>query len=244
MLVRDIETVGTSRTDEGASLSSYIAFVLGMRPGSLLDVGFGHGELLRAAHDLGIPSYGIDVNDASRPLLENTDVKVFVANAESPGGPSDSFDFVTVRHTLHHLRNPGKCLQELARLARSLVIASEIQWDLSTPENELASLIDHWHKKVDRHNGMYHRNPITVDEMTRLGHRAGLRPIIRLRFIDPQNASQETVASAIASRLRTADIHKDLHIEGLKLLERIRRQKVANRISETVVFRKIDHERR
>ncbi|WP_255768602.1 class I SAM-dependent methyltransferase [Pseudarthrobacter sulfonivorans] len=236
--------IGTSRLDEAESLRAYIAFVLGMQPQSLLDIGFGHGELLKAADERGIRSYGIDVNDGPHPLLQGSGVKTFRANAENPGGPSNSFDFVTIRHTLHHLPSPRRCLEEARRLARALIIVSEVQWDMSKPENALASNIDHWHKKVDRHLGVFHENPLEIEEILNLGQSVGMAPVTRVRFTGVMKADNHTIASQLSSRLSGLDEHPDLQSEGLMLLEMSRHEETASRISETVVFRKDQTERR
>jgi len=103
------------------------------RPGMLLDVGFGSGSFLRAAHSMGYRIAGVDLNvDRFKPDIECE----LRQGTLRPGlFPDRSFDVVTAHHVLEHvedlsqvlrvihglLRNDGYLLIELPHDLKSLV---------------------------------------------------------------------------------------------------------------------------
>src|SRR5687767_12350366 len=98
--------------------------LLEMRPGTVvLDVGCGIGDEVRAMAERAGRAVGVD---ASRPLIEEArrrttteqDASFKVGDALALPFDDDRFDGVRTERTLQHVKDPGKALAEMARVAR------------------------------------------------------------------------------------------------------------------------------
>lgn len=96
--------------------------------GNLLDIGCGIGTFLRLAKKEGFEISGTEISEyASRYVKENLSIDVFRGNIEELDFPSDSFDVLTMWHTLEHLPNPKAALAAVHRILKRdglLVIAT------------------------------------------------------------------------------------------------------------------------
>jgi SAM-dependent methyltransferase len=118
--------------------------LLELRPGTaVLDVGCGTGDEVRAMAARTGRAVGLD---ASRPLVEEArrrtdtdqDVTFKVGDALALPFDDDSFDGIRTERTLQHVKDPGKALEEMRRVARpgAPVVAIEPDWDTLTLEGE------------------------------------------------------------------------------------------------------------
>lgn len=84
----------------------------------LLDVGFGAGDLLRAAARAGWDAEGVEV---SRPAVENavrSGLNVHHGELAKMQFPDDYFDVVTAVEVLEHVPEPSQLCHEIARIVR------------------------------------------------------------------------------------------------------------------------------
>jgi 2-polyprenyl-3-methyl-5-hydroxy-6-metoxy-1,4-benzoquinol methylase len=86
----------------------------------VLDVGAGSGRHSYEAHRLGARVVAVDVGDAIHVARRNlpTDVMTVQADAEELPFRDAAFDLVMAIGVLHHLPDPRRALQSLARLVR------------------------------------------------------------------------------------------------------------------------------
>jgi ubiquinone/menaquinone biosynthesis C-methylase UbiE len=96
--------------------------------GNLLDVGCGIGTFLRLAKQEDFEIFGTEISEyASRYIKKKLRIDVFRADLEELDFPPDSFDVLTMWHTLEHLPNPKAALEEINRILKRdglLVIAT------------------------------------------------------------------------------------------------------------------------
>ncbi|MGB9715902.1 MAG: class I SAM-dependent methyltransferase [Thermodesulfovibrionales bacterium] len=84
---------------------------------NVLDIGCGAGELLLRLKELGCNAYGIDIDEmTSKYLREVMNLNVITCDIENGTSfQSDFFDVVIMRHSLEHVYNPQKVLNEIRR---------------------------------------------------------------------------------------------------------------------------------
>ncbi|NIM90466.1 MAG: methyltransferase domain-containing protein [Candidatus Aminicenantes bacterium] len=96
--------------------------------GHLLDVGCGIGTFLKLAKEEGFGISGTEISEyASRYVKENLRIDVLRGDIEELDFPPESFDVLTMWHTLEHLPNPKAALKEINRILKReglLVIAT------------------------------------------------------------------------------------------------------------------------
>jgi len=95
------------------------AFLDDMTPGTLLDVGCGRGHLGAGMQEEGWVVRGPDFDpQAAAYVTQNHGFPVDVGELHEIAYPADSFDAVTVRHVIEHIREPVQFLRECWRVLR------------------------------------------------------------------------------------------------------------------------------
>ena len=130
--------------------------LLAQNPVSVLDVGAGSGELLRALGARGVEACGLDRASPRLEQLEREGLCVLAGSAEELPFERDAFDWVTLRHVPHHLARPEVGLAEAVRVARRGVLLAEPSFDDSLPSQRAARLLDVWEKRQHRRRGRIH----------------------------------------------------------------------------------------
>jgi SAM-dependent methyltransferase len=109
-----------------------IGVLLGLGPGSLLDLGSGRGAFLWSLLDAipAIPVTAIDLLDHRARDLHTVHLggvdRLHVARASATRMPfdADTFDGVTFLETLEHIPDPQSALNEAVRIARRFIVLS------------------------------------------------------------------------------------------------------------------------
>lgn len=86
--------------------------------GHLLDVGFGAGTLLEAAHRAGWQAFGVEVSQRAADHVRAMGFEVVCGTLAEAQYPSNYFDVVTASEVLEHVVDPQTILQEIARVLR------------------------------------------------------------------------------------------------------------------------------
>jgi SAM-dependent methyltransferase len=142
------------------------------RPGYLLDVGCGTGEVLAAARHAGWRVQGVEpVADAARHAREQRGLDVSAATLPGSGLPERSFDVVSAFHVLEHMPDSLDFLSMLARWAR--------------PGGHVVVEVPNYDSAIRRHHGerwsslrpLEHLVHFTPETLRGAFERAGLRPV-------------------------------------------------------------------
>ena len=90
----------------------------GIINGSLLDVGSGTGEVLRAARDRGWTTQGVEPERTAADLARSRGLDVRIAHLEESGLPERTYDVVTAFHVLEHVPDARAFLETIQEWAR------------------------------------------------------------------------------------------------------------------------------
>ena len=139
--------------------------------GKILDVATGDGEFVRTLmktlkdYDsfVGVDSSKKEVESARKQLKEQP-VKILEMNAEALHFENDLFDTVCISHSLHHLENIDKVLDEMKRVLtpNGYFIVQEQFSDGKQTEAQKTSILQHqWDAKIDSLLGLSHHKTLT-----------------------------------------------------------------------------------
>jgi SAM-dependent methyltransferase len=202
--------------------------------GRILDVATGTGEFIielvkgfRSFRD----AIGIDISlkliqSASANINENG-ITFQVMNAEQLAFGDDTFDTVAIRHSLHHLRKAEVVLSEMVRVLKpgGLFIVREVVQDKKTKSPNPHTELHHWFAEVDRMHRIDHNETFTLEEITAMVWRLGLRGIeIREQSASVNPSDQAKILESFAGkcdlyldRIKHTPKFKKLAKKGLKL---------------------------
>ena len=87
--------------------------------GTLLDVGAASGVFVKMAVDVGIDAVACDFShEALAYAREHFQLRTLACPAEAIDAPNDSYDVVTMFHTIEHLPDPLQVLREMRRVLK------------------------------------------------------------------------------------------------------------------------------
>lgn len=88
-------------------------------PGSILDVGCGRGLMLASLKARGWSCAGTEVSDQLAARLRERGIAVYAAaNLADCHLPAESFDVITLWHSLEHVAHPAQTTREVSRLLK------------------------------------------------------------------------------------------------------------------------------
>jgi 2-polyprenyl-3-methyl-5-hydroxy-6-metoxy-1,4-benzoquinol methylase len=98
------------------SIAAHIARLV--KPGRLLDVGSHTGNLHPPLLRRGYEVTGVDIDPAAVEIARRAGREVLLTDLFEATFPAASFDVVTMIHTLEHLDDPNRVIEEIARVLR------------------------------------------------------------------------------------------------------------------------------
>ncbi len=94
-------------------------YLADIKPGKLLDVGCGNGDLLSKFRDLGWDVQGQDTDIKAKEFAEkNYNLTVHLGTLESIGFADNTFDAIIVNHVIEHIIDPIALLLECYRILK------------------------------------------------------------------------------------------------------------------------------
>ncbi len=94
-------------------------YLADIKPGKLLDVGCGNGDLLAKFRDLGWDVQGQDTDIKAKEFAEkNYNLTVHLGSLESIGFTENTFDAIILNHVIEHIINPIALLSECYRILK------------------------------------------------------------------------------------------------------------------------------
>jgi SAM-dependent methyltransferase len=220
--------------------------------GKVLDVCTGEGDfistLMKTLKDF--ESFiGVDIShedlETARKQFEGQPVQLLEMSAESLNFDDNSFDTVSIAHSLHHLQHPNKALAEMKRVLKpgGHLIVLEMYQDGEQEPAQLTHIVEqNWSTKIDLlfdirpHVPLLTRmvikkflEPLNFQELTILESSRYVKCLFctqRVRCEDPLHPELvddfiEGIDSELA-RLENLDGVDELRAEGGKLKERVK----------------------
>jgi SAM-dependent methyltransferase len=197
--------------------------ILALAPGSLLDVGCGDGELLRAAALAGCThNAGIEVDEKIVSKHREQGLDIHLGRAEALPFDDHSFDVVTFDYVAHHLEYLDRALLEAARVSRRAVFVLDPWYDVTIASQQVALDFDNWLKVIDRRQGLVHNPCVSVAQLTApLLMLGGFRIDYRYRLI-LQRMPLSRMETLAHERLGAIHGSPDLEMELAHLMDRAR----------------------
>lgn len=161
-------------------LDRFVGRLLGERPGSVLDVGCGRGDLVRRCGAAGVAALGLEGEAEHVEVLAAAGLDARQGRAEELPFEPASFDWVTLRHVPHHLDDPPRAVAEALRVARVGVLLAEPWYDRSIPAQDVGWGVDQWLRADDRRLGKVHGVGFSAAELADLVLRAEPRATLAL----------------------------------------------------------------
>lgn len=201
----------------------FLERVMSLSPESLLDVGCGEAELMKAAAAAGCPRCtGIEPDEATASTLREQELDVRAARAEALPFGDRSFDVVTFEYVAHHVEFLERALLEAARVARRAVLILEPWYDVTIPAQRAAQDFDDWMKVIDRRLGRVHNPCVEPARMAAtFGAQCGFRIDYSCRLLSrevPMSRIESTARGQLATVGGCSELERDL----VRLLDRVR----------------------
>jgi ubiquinone/menaquinone biosynthesis C-methylase UbiE len=141
--------------------------------GKILDIATGSGQFIHFLME-NLKSYksftGIDMreNKQINTVFEDKPITFQKMDAYQLQFPNESFDTVTISHSLHHFEQPKKIFEEMKRVLKNsgyMIIHEMIADGKPTPAQQSHIKIHHWFAKMDRKNDVYHSDTYKRKEL-------------------------------------------------------------------------------
>lgn len=104
------------KTDYPEKLATHLRDIWYTNTGTLLDIGCGRGDMLKALHDVGFNVSGVDISPASADACKPHPVKIVNLESNSIPFQDQEFDFIFSKSVIEHLHNPMPFLTETHRV--------------------------------------------------------------------------------------------------------------------------------
>jgi ubiquinone/menaquinone biosynthesis C-methylase UbiE len=168
----------------------------------VLDIGTGDGLFIRTLAEL-YPRAAFTGIDPSEDALENAR-QTFPVNgysflkmsSEKLAFDDNRFDMTSMSNALHHLSSPEKALAEMKRVTKheGWMVISEIVSDNLNPAQENQKLFHHHRSKIDRLNGIYHRDTYSRNEILNLLRDNQIIPEVQFEYLRKEKPDSDADA--------------------------------------------------
>lgn len=203
--------------------------------GRVLDVATGAGGFIHFLLE-GLKDYreiiGIDSSDRNKTTFEDAfkdkaNIRFQVMDALQMDFPDDSFDFVCIANSLHHL-DPEAALHQMKRVLRpdGIMLIAEMYRDGQTEIQMTHVRLHHWWAAVDTVNGVFHRETYRREEIVEMVTSLRLKDAA---FYDLSDTDGDTknpeilkqLESAFDRYIQRAEGHPNLQARGEELRKRV-----------------------
>jgi SAM-dependent methyltransferase len=151
----------------------------------MLDVGCGHGFLLKEMKARGWDVEGLEVSQTGREYaLRNWNIPIYSEPLENLGLPGSTFDVVTLLYVIEHIFDPLSLLSEINQVLKpkGLIL---LRWPHTTP---VVKILGPLSNKLDLYHTPYHLydfSPKTIEKMLFLAGFKSVETIISGHTMPP-----------------------------------------------------------
>ncbi|MGA9175683.1 MAG: class I SAM-dependent methyltransferase [Desulfobacterales bacterium] len=151
----------------------------------MLDVGCGHGFLLKEMKSRGWDVEGLEVSQTGREYaLRNWNIPIYSEPLENLGLPASTFDVVTLLYVIEHIFDPLSLLSEINQVLKpkGLIL---LRWPQTTP---VVKILGPLSNKLDLYHTPYHLydfSPKTIEKMLFLAGFKSVETIISGHTMPP-----------------------------------------------------------
>jgi len=151
----------------------------------MLDVGCGHGFLLKEMKSRGWDVEGLEVSQTGREYARrNWNIPIYSEPLENLGLPASTFDVVTLLYVIEHIFDPLSLLSEINQVLKpkGLIL---LRWPQTTP---VVKILGPLSNKLDLYHTPYHLydfSPKTIEKMLFLAGFKSVETIISGHTMPP-----------------------------------------------------------
>ena len=148
--------------------TEFVRTLLALSPRNVLDVGCGEGAVLARLAARGIEAVGVEENEGACARARTRGLDVRSHSGAVLGLEDDSIDWVSLRHVLHHMKDPAAAAREAWRVARFGVLMAEPHLDSTLSGHVRMQELEDVLRALDRTSGRFHGPNLTADELLAL----------------------------------------------------------------------------
>lgn len=138
-------------------------------PRTLLEMGCGEGHkliALKSAHDIAV--CGVDTYEPSLALLKDAGIDTRACDMRRLPFDDNTFDWVLIANSLHHVTNPRDAIREGARVARHGIVICEPWLDQTIASQRTTHALCEWSNALLQSLGYFHRPGLSAGEILEL----------------------------------------------------------------------------
>ena len=106
------------KSDYPLKLANHLLKRFYIKKGSLVDLGCGRGDMLKAFSQIGLDVQGVDLSPSSLELNKPIPVKLSDLSKDELPYKSESFDYVFSKSVIEHIEEPSLLIKESFRILR------------------------------------------------------------------------------------------------------------------------------
>lgn len=135
-------------------------------PDTLLEMGCGEGRtLLALKHGHSMQVSGVDVHEPSLSALKHAGIDARACDMRSLPFEDNTFDWVLIANSLHHIANPRDAIREGARVARHGLVICEPWLDQTIASQRTTYTLCEWSNALLQSFGFFHRAGLSAGEI-------------------------------------------------------------------------------
>lgn len=181
---------------------SFAEWLLEQRPGSVLDLGAGDGQLLEHLAFERLRARGIEQSKEAVERARKLGRSVTEGSIDAADFVVPSSEWITIRHVLHHLVHPRRLMMRAVAAAKRGLFVAEPFAATGLAQHAFTVRLEALCRSLDRQGGMTHARDLTASELCDLipmDWSVELRyhaPLTRLPLEDVTAALEKSAARA------------------------------------------------
>ncbi|MEM8710540.1 MAG: class I SAM-dependent methyltransferase [Planctomycetota bacterium] len=144
---------------------SFTEWLREQRPGDVLDLGAGDGQLLEHLSLDGLRARGVESSDEAVERARTLGRDVVQGSIDGAEFVMPSAEWITIRHVLHHLAHPQRVMMRAAAAASRGLLVAEPFCATGLAQHAFTMRLESLCRSLDRRGGMIHARDLTAAEL-------------------------------------------------------------------------------